>query len=215
MLSRSLCFVGCVPAQSKLLQKRFAGIVLWGNSFYNFYKALCIWLQMRQKILQNKMFAAIICNNFGQDSVVVVMGCDMGCGGWLNFGGLRLETAHLDPRDALFQFQRRWKREQSETRKMERHQNCPQLWNQVPQQVKEEVFQGEIISAPPLSPYFCPQGILRGRRRGCIFWSPPQQEFYTSPFCTPPTPGRVFSEMGRWGCVYIYIYVYRHIHICL
>ena len=66
---------------------------------------------------------------------------------------------------------------------------------------KQKVIQGEIIYAPPPSPYFWPKGISGGGGWGCIFWGPTRQEFYTPPpFYTPPTPRRVFSG-GGWGCI--------------
>ena len=61
-------------------------------------------------------------------------------------------------------------------------------------------FSPQIIYPPPL-PLFRPWGIFTGERGGCIFWTPLWQEFYTPPFVyTLPTPGRVFSGVGR-GCI--------------
>ena len=39
------------------------------------------------------------------------------------------------------------------------------------------------------------------RGGGCIFWTPPQQDFYTPPSFIRPTPRRVFSRVGGWGCI--------------
>ena len=59
---------------------------------------------------------------------------------------------------------------------------------------------GEKLYTPPPSPIFGQKGNFGGEGGGCIFWSPPRQEFYTPPlFYTPPTPRRVFSGWGGGG----------------
>ena len=70
----------------------------------------------------------------------------------------------------------------------------------------EDFFQGEIIYAPPPPPpFFGPEAFFRGGGGGCIFRGPTRQEFYTPPpFYTPPTPRRVFSGVGGWGCIKIW-----------
>ena len=53
-----------------------------------------------------------------------------------------------------------------------------------------------LYTPPPLTPCLPHRAFFR-EGGGCIFWSPPQQEFYTPPLCcTPPTPGRVFAGVG-------------------
>ena len=57
------------------------------------------------------------------------------------------------------------------------------------------------IRPPPPSSPFWPEGIFEGGGGGCIFRTPPRQDFYTPPlFYTPPTPRRVFLGAGG-GCI--------------
>ena len=64
-------------------------------------------------------------------------------------------------------------------------------------------IQGEIIYAPPL-PHFWPKGIFQGRGVGVYILRPRAAGIlYAPPFYTPPTPRRVFSGVGGWGCIKI------------
>ena len=69
----------------------------------------------------------------------------------------------------------------------------------------EKLFQGQIIYAPlPLHTIFGQKAFFRGRGGGGLYFEPPpRQDFYTPPplFLRPPTPRRVFSGVGAWGCI--------------
>ena len=63
----------------------------------------------------------------------------------------------------------------------------------------QSIFQGEIFNPPP---HFWPEGIFQGRgvyilkpHAAGILYAPPP------PFIHPPTPRRVFSGAGGWGCI--------------
>ena len=59
----------------------------------------------------------------------------------------------------------------------------------------------EELYTPPPPPIFGQKGIFMGGG-GVYILKPPRQEFYTPPlFYTPPTPKRVFSGVGGWGCI--------------
>ena len=64
-------------------------------------------------------------------------------------------------------------------------------------------LQGEIIYAPPPpSPHFWLKGIFQGRGVGVYILRPHAPGIlYAPPFYTPPTPRRVFSGVGGWGCI--------------
>ena len=59
-------------------------------------------------------------------------------------------------------------------------------------------LQGEIIYPPPF-PHFRPEGNFQGRGVGVYILRPHAARiFYAPPFSTPPTPRRVFSEVGGY-----------------
>ena len=65
---------------------------------------------------------------------------------------------------------------------------------------------GEKLHTPPAPPRdFGQKAIFKGEGGGGVhFEAPPGQDFYAPPlFYTPPppTPRRVFSGVGRWGCI--------------
>ena len=58
------------------------------------------------------------------------------------------------------------------------------------------------IRPPPPSPHFGQKACLRERGGGVYILRAPGAGFYTpSLFYTPPTPRRVFSGLGGWGCI--------------
>ena len=66
----------------------------------------------------------------------------------------------------------------------------------------ETILQGEIIYAPPPSPHLWLKGIFQGRGVGVYILRPHAAGIlYAPPFYTPPTPRRVFSGVGGWGCI--------------
>ena len=72
------------------------------------------------------------------------------------------------------------------------------------------LIQGEIVYAPPPSPISgqkefsrWPKGIFQGRGVGVYILRPHAAGILSPPppFYTPPTPRRVFSGAGGWGCI--------------
>ena len=65
-----------------------------------------------------------------------------------------------------------------------------------------KLFSREKLHTPPPSPHFWPKGIFQGRGVGVYILRPHAAGIlYAPPFYTPPTPRRVFSGVGGWGCV--------------
>ena len=61
---------------------------------------------------------------------------------------------------------------------------------------------GRTYIPPPPSPHFWPKGIFEGRGVGVYILRPHVAGIlYAPPFYTPPTPRRVFSGVGGWGCI--------------
>ena len=64
----------------------------------------------------------------------------------------------------------------------------------------QEKDPGKNYKPPPPLPPFARKEFLGG----AYILKPPRQEFYTPPlFYTLPTPRRVFSGVGGWGCIKI------------
>ena len=61
--------------------------------------------------------------------------------------------------------------------------------------------QGEVIYTPP--PDFWPKGMFQGRGVGGVYFESPRSRNFLPPplFIHPPTPRRVFSGVGGWGCI--------------
>ena len=63
-------------------------------------------------------------------------------------------------------------------------------------------FPGRTYIRPPPSPHFWPKGVFLGRGAGVYILRPRAAgSLYAPLFYTPPTPRRVFSGEGGWGCI--------------
>ena len=68
--------------------------------------------------------------------------------------------------------------------------------------MQEKIPGRNYIRPPPPFPHFWPKGIFQGRGVGVYIWRPHAAGIlYAPPFYTPPTPRRVFSGVGGWGCI--------------
>ena len=69
---------------------------------------------------------------------------------------------------------------------------------------QSEVPGRNYIHPPPPPPYFWLKGIFQGRGVGVYILRPHEAGIlYAPPFYTPPTPRRVISGVGGWGCIKI------------
>ena len=61
----------------------------------------------------------------------------------------------------------------------------------------------DLYTPPPPSPHFWPKGIFQGRGVGVVYFEAPRGRNFIRPppFYTPPTPRRVISGVGGWGCI--------------
>ena len=64
-------------------------------------------------------------------------------------------------------------------------------------------FQGEIIYTPTPPPPFLAKRHFSGEGGGGVYFEAPRARNFIPPppFYAPPTPRRVFSGMGGWGCI--------------
>ena len=53
---------------------------------------------------------------------------------------------------------------------------------------------------PPPSPHVLPESLFQGREGGCISWTPPRRRDPPPPENESPTPRKVLSGVGGWGC---------------
>ena len=59
-----------------------------------------------------------------------------------------------------------------------------------------------MIYAPPPPPPFLAKRDFPGEGGGGVYFEAPRgRNFIPPPFYTPPTPRRVFSGVGGWGCI--------------
>ena len=69
---------------------------------------------------------------------------------------------------------------------------------------RPKLLSREKLYPPPPSPHFWPISIFQGRGVGVYILSPHAAGIlYAPPFYTPPTPRRVFSGVGGWGCTWV------------